>query len=131
MEVYELGNVKHAFTRSKNKIIKPHGHYTSVNYNFLLEGFKLTSEGLMMNHASAKRRLNETEDQEENAVVIDQENNEAKVANEQVDAPPAMKIEEFILNYWVDDNNNSLYRPIGPVIDGSRANSQSIAITCT
>lgn len=67
---------------AKIKIIEPHGHYTSVNYNFLLEGFKSTSNDLMMNHAYAKRSLNETEEPEDNEVMVDQE---TKAENEQVD----------------------------------------------
>ena len=103
------------------KLIEPHGQYTSSHYNFLLDGFKSTGNDLMMNHASTstKRSLASTEE-EANETMTDQEGSAETIDNEQVNLPPAMKIEDFILNYWVDDNDYLLYRRVGPAIDGNR-----------
>lgn len=101
------------------KLIEPHGQYTSSHYNFLLYGFKSTGNELMMNHASTKRSL-ETAEEEANETMTDQEESAETIETEQVNLPPAMKIEDFIHNYWVDDNDYLLYRRVGPAIDGSR-----------
>lgn len=104
---------------AKIKLFEPQGPYNKNHFNFLVEGFKDTSERLMMNYVSPKRRLSNqdmSDESDENMNAV----NSATPAIAGEDPPPDVSIKEFILNFWVDNNNNLMYRRIGPVIEGSR-----------
>lgn len=102
---------------AKILLIEKHSHYQKAYFNFLIEGFKATSEGLKMNF------IHPTVHHNNNIQLIEESNKQGEAMQQyegEDETPPDISIEEFILNYWVDKKGNLLYRRIGPVVEDKR-----------